>query len=74
MEGDELASGDDPSLARPSPSSLAAAGKTARRDDRVVLYSRHETRSVFAASTLAALGYRDVAILQGGFETGNSAA
>ncbi len=42
--------------------------ETARRDDRVVLYSRGETRSVLAASTLATLGYRDVAVLQGGFE------
>lgn len=42
--------------------------ETARREDRVVLYSRGETRSVLAASTLAALGYRDVAVLQGGFD------
>ena len=40
----------------------------ARRDDRVVVYSRHETRSVLAASALAELGYRDVAVLHGGFE------
>lgn len=40
----------------------------ARREDRVVVYSRHETRSVLAASALAELGYRDVAVLQGGFE------
>ncbi len=42
--------------------------ETARRDDRVVVYSRHETRSVLAASALAELGYRDAAVLQGGFE------
>lgn len=40
----------------------------ARSNARVVLYARRETESVLAASTLGALGYRDVAVLQGGFE------
>ncbi|MDO8433440.1 MAG: rhodanese-like domain-containing protein, partial [Candidatus Binatus sp.] len=42
--------------------------ESARSDARVVLYSRRETESVLAAATLAALGYRNVAVLQGGFE------
>ncbi|HVA81558.1 MAG TPA: rhodanese-like domain-containing protein [Candidatus Binataceae bacterium] len=42
--------------------------EVARADARVVLYSRNDTRSVLAALTLTALGYRDVAVLQGGFE------
>jgi rhodanese-related sulfurtransferase len=43
-------------------------GEMARPDSRLVLYSRDETRSVLSAATLADLGYRDVAVLQGGFE------
>ena len=42
--------------------------EVARLDSNVVLYSRDETRSILAAATLADLGYRDVAVLQGGFE------
>ena len=39
----------------------------ARKHSLVVLYSRDETRAVLSAATLADLGYRDVAVLQGGF-------
>jgi rhodanese-related sulfurtransferase len=42
--------------------------EVARTDSRVVLYSRDETRSVLAAAALADLGYRDVTVLEGGFE------
>jgi len=42
--------------------------EVARNDSRVVLYSRDETRSVLAAATLSDLGYRDVRVLEGGFE------
>ncbi len=36
-------------------------------DARVVLYSRRDTRAVLAAATMASLGYRDAAVLEGGF-------
>jgi rhodanese-related sulfurtransferase len=40
----------------------------ASRGARIVLYSRSDTRAVLAASTMTAVGYRDVAVLKGGFE------
>jgi rhodanese-related sulfurtransferase len=41
--------------------------KIAPRDSRVVLYSRGDTRAVLAAAKMAELGYRDTAVLEGGF-------